>query len=197
MVTFRQIMRRLGIRAVPFYYVRELLPKHLPAAQGLLPDGFTFAEFGAREVEEIAAFREHGDEVTAPGLLENLSRGDRCLGILRGEEIVAFSWFSVERSRSELYTVFMGPGEAYLFNIYVKPTIRGQNLAVILRHRSYEVLREIGRDTFYSLTQVSNKPSWRFKQKLGAEKVLLGLYLSLFGKFEGRWILRRYPVSPA
>ncbi|MES2123339.1 MAG: GNAT family N-acetyltransferase [Gemmatimonadota bacterium] len=196
-VALRHILRRLGIRVIPFYYVRELLPASLSPGLRQLPAGFTFAEFGEREIDEIAAFREYGDEVTGPAPLENLRRGDRCLGIRRGDEIVAFSWFSLIGSKSELYASPLGPNEAYLFNIYVKPSIRGQNLAVKLRHHSYEVLREAGRTRFYSLTQASNKASWRFKQKLGAEKVFLGLYLSLFGLFKGRWILRRYPIADA
>ncbi|MEP6591261.1 MAG: GNAT family N-acetyltransferase [Gemmatimonadota bacterium] len=193
-VVIRQLLRRVGIRAIPFYYVRELLPAEIPAALTTLPEGFLFEEFGENEVEVIASFREHGDEVSAPGLLDNLRRGNRCLGIRRGEEIVAFTWCALDASRSELYASVMQPNEAYLFNMYVKPSVRGHNIAAILRYKNYEVLRSLGRDTFYSITQASNKASWRFKQKLGAEKLLLGLYLSLFGRFEGRWILRRYPV---
>ena len=43
---------------------------------------------------------------------------------------------------------------------------------MIMRYRCYETLRDLGRDTFYSVTITSNKPSWRFKQKLGANAEL-------------------------
>lgn len=55
-----------------------------------------------------------------------------------------------------------------------------------------EVLRDMGRDTFYSITESSNKPSMRFKEKLGARPVFLGAYVKLFRKWVLRRILRRY-----
>ena len=86
----------------------------------------------------------------------------------------------------------MEPNEAYLYDMYVKKAFRGRNLAPALRYKSYEVLKDMGRDTFYSITERSNTASFRFKQKLGAKLVFLGLYVEFFGKFRKRWALKRY-----
>lgn len=191
-MTLRYYLRRIGIHVTAFYYVKELLPRDIPRDLTALPEGFDFEVFGEREIAIIASFPEQGAPFTETYVLESLERGHTCLGVKHQGEIVGFTWFALDATHSKLHPAAMQPNEAYLFNMYVVPEVRGHNLAPILRFKSYEILRKMGRDTFYSITLTSNQASWRFKQKLNAQRIFLGLYVDFFGAFDSRWILRRF-----
>ena len=191
----RYYLRRFGIQLVPYYYVQERLPADLPASLTALPEGFEFARFGEAEIAELGRLPANDETASEALMRQRLQAGYSCLGMKHRGSIVAYTWFSLDTTQTRLYPAVLQPNEAYLFNMYVEPGHRGHHLAVIMRYRCYEALRDLGRDTFYSVTITSNKPSWRFKQKLGAARLFLGLYLQLFRKFEGRWIVRRYQHS--
>lgn len=193
----RRYLRRVGLRIVPFYYVREHLIEEIPDYLRTLPDGYEFSEFGESELEIISRLPGPAEHVGRQRLTESFERGDTCIGIKKDGEIVAFTWFALDKTHSDLHPVDLQPNEAYLFNIYVVPDYRGLNLASVLRFRSYQLLRDRGRDTYYSITIPSNTASWRFKEKLGAERLCYAVYLSAFERYHGRLILRRYPVKNA
>jgi hypothetical protein len=73
--------------------------------------------------------------------------------------------------------------EAYLTDMFTVEGFRGKNLAPFLRYKSYEMLKEMGRDTFYSISISFNTPAVRYKEKLEAKKVNLILLIQLFRKF--------------
>ena len=187
----RHYLRRVGFQLVPYYYVRERLPEDLPSSLTALPEGFEFARFGEAEIAELGGLPANDETASEALMRQRLQAGHSCLGMKHRGSIVAYTWFALDETQTRLYPVALQPNEAYLFNMYVEPDHRGHNLAVMMRYRCYEALRDLGRDTFYSVTITSNKPSWRFKQKLGATRLFLGLYLQLFQKFEGRWIVWR------
>ncbi|HET9064291.1 MAG TPA: GNAT family N-acetyltransferase [Gemmatimonadales bacterium] len=190
-VTLRGVMRRYGIRVADFHWVRERLPGEIPTHLTTLPDGLTFCLLDAEDISAITAFDAPQDEVDGDRLRQAFARGDVCVGIRRAGEILACSLCSLDETRNAMHPVAMKPNEAYLWMMYVRPGYRGQNLAVILRHRCYEMLRAVGRDTCYSITLTRNHASARFKQKLGAEKLFRAVYLRV-GRREGRWIVRRF-----
>jgi hypothetical protein len=189
----RALLGRLGIRITPFYWVKETLPPEIPAHLTALPEGFSCRELEHAEIAALEHYHDGQEGVNQHRMLQDVaSRGYRCLGILRDGEIMAFTSFSTDVSLSRFHPVALAPNEAYLFNMYVLTAARGHNLAGILRYRNYEVLRDLGRDTFYSITVASNTASWRFKEKLKARKVFFGLYVDLFGVWVLRPVLRRY-----
>lgn len=190
--TLAQYLRRKGIRVVPFHYVMELLPTDIPGPLTNLPEGFEYRLFGAADIATLAGFHDRGAPFTESTVRDCLERGYTCVGVIHQGELVAYTWFAVDAAPGYLYPVAMQRNEAFLFNMFVEPAVRGRRLAPILRYQSYKLLRTLGRDTFYSITLPANRASWRFKQKLNAQRMFLGVYVNLFGKFERRWILRRY-----
>jgi hypothetical protein len=157
-----------------------------------IPENFQFATFGLDDVMAISRMPERADYVYKKYVIENFIKGDLCLGIKCQGEIVAFTWVNLKKCHSKFYPAEMGSNEAYLYDMYVLKKFRCKNLATALRFKNYEVLRGMGRNIFYSITERSNAASFRFKQKLGAEVVFLGLYVEILGKFRKRWVLRRY-----
>ena len=184
--------RRVGILIQPFYYMKETLPAEFPEHLTKLPEGFEFSVFGRDDVMAISRLEERKGYVNERYVIDKLDKGDACLGVKRHGKIVAFTWYSLAQSDSHIYPVTMQKNEAYLYDMYVLKEYRGFNIAPILRYRTYEVLTSMGRDTFYSVTELSNSASRRFKQKLGAQPVLLGVYLRFVNKYRVRWVLRRY-----
>jgi hypothetical protein len=185
---------RVGIQVQPFYYMREALPAGIPEHLTKLPEGFEFSVFGRDDVLAISRLEERKGYVSEKYVVDNLNKGDSCLGVKHQGRIAAFTWFSLVGSGDGIYPVTMKENEAYLYDMYVLKAFRGSNIAPCLRYRTYEVLRGMGRDTFYSLTELSNSASIRFKRKLGAQPVLLGIYIGVFKKYRFRWVLRRFVV---
>jgi len=183
--------RRVGLLIQPFYYMSETLPAEIPEHLTELPEGFEFSVFGRDDVLAISQLEERKAYVNERYVVDNLEKGDACLGVKRHGQVVAFTWYSLVRSDSQLYPVTMRENEAYLYDMYVLKEYRGSNIAPALRYRNYEVLGRMGRDTYYSVTEVSNSASVRFKQKLGARPVLLGIYIRFIGRYRVRWVLRR------
>jgi hypothetical protein len=194
-VTLRYLMRRSGSRIEWFYWVREILPETIPAEYRTLPEGYRLEPLSDADFVTLGQYQDDGENASTELMRERARQGHTALGMKRGEKVVAFTWFALDRTQTLLYPRTMRPNEAYLFNSYVLPEERGHNLAVIMRYRSYLLLRELGRDTLYSITIKANTASWRFKEKLGAEKLFLVLYVCLLGKLEWRWYLRRYSLS--
>ncbi|MGB5203659.1 MAG: hypothetical protein WBN63_05670 [Eudoraea sp.] len=82
--------------------------------------------------------------------------------------------------------------EAYLFDMYTFEAHRGKNLAPYLRYQSYLMLKDIGRDKIYSITQYFNKSSKRFKKKLNARNLQLYINIIIFKKYQHHFVLRSY-----
>ncbi|MEO5800688.1 MAG: GNAT family N-acetyltransferase [Gemmatimonadales bacterium] len=194
-VTLRHLRRKAGMRLEWFYWVREMLPEEIPEAYRRLPDGFECVPLGDADFETLGRWQEHGENASPELMRERSRQGYTCLGIRRGGEVIAFCWFALDRTQSALHPMVMAPNEAYLFNAYVLPSERGKNLAAIMRYQCYVVLRDLGRDTLYSITLKDNLASWRFKQKLGAQKLFYAVYFCPFRGVEFRKILKRYPAT--
>jgi hypothetical protein len=69
---------------------------------------------------------------------------------------------------------------------------RGKNLAPYLRYKSYEILKELGRDKIYSASDSFNSPAIRFKEKLNAKKLKLILFVKIFNRIQWSFTLKSY-----
>jgi GNAT superfamily N-acetyltransferase len=190
--TIKQALYRRGIMATRFWWVREQLPDDLADPQASLPPDLAFRMLTEADLPQLLTFPSRGAPMAAEHLVEGFAKGGGCLGVVRGDTIVGFGWWFLDDTHTLAYPRRMAAHEAYLHNMYVLPEERGSNLAVRLRHRTYQLLAELGRTTCYSITEVANVPSWRFKEKLGAEKVSLHWYLGIRKRWHWRMTLRRY-----
>jgi len=190
--TITQALHRRGIDLLRYWWIRERLPAAISDDLVTLPEGLTFRILSEADLPELLTFPARGAPMEERHLTDGFARGDTCLGVVRGEEIVGFGWCSLDATHSNVHPATMAPNEAYLHNMYVLPELRGYRLAPIIRYRTYQLLADTGRDTYYSITVVSNEASWRFKEKLGAEKLLHGVYLGVRERWHWRVTLRRY-----
>ena len=191
LLIIRDYVAKLGIEIIPFYWMKETIPDKIQAHLDVDLNGYEFSFFGPEEIETICKLPErkffHEEHIT-----KVFNQGKKCYGAKYKGEIAAFTWFDLEESWTKCYPVTMKDNEAYLFDMYVLKSFRGKNLAPVLRYKIYAILKELGRDTCYSLTVCFNTPSIKFKEKLGAQFVFLGLYVNLFKKYRKRLVLKRY-----
>jgi hypothetical protein len=61
---------------------------------------------------------------------------------------------------------------------------RGRNLAPFLRYAVYEHLNRSGHTKLYSITEYFNTPAVKFKEKLGARQLKLGLCVRFFNRWK-------------
>ncbi|MEO8478156.1 MAG: GNAT family N-acetyltransferase [Gemmatimonadota bacterium] len=187
----RAALLRIGIRCSIFYWIEERSPRNDGAAIPPLPDGFRVRPLTADEVTTISRWEAEGAPIAGGEMHQHLAHHAKCIGLLRGDDIVGFSWYTLDRVTSGIWPVALQPNEAYLFNIYIRPELRGLKLAPILRHHTFGMLADLGRDTCYSITLAINKPSWQFKKKLGARKMFTGLHLERIGRWHRSWVIKR------
>lgn len=191
LLVIRDYLKKWGIEITPFYWMKEIVPDKMPAYLEADLRDCAFSFFGLEEIEAIGRIPER-EYIGEERVIDIYNKGKKCYGVKYCGEIAAFTWFDLEESDSKFYPTPMKKNEAYLFDMYVLKAFRGKNLAPILRYKVCSILKEMGRDTCYSVTESFNTPSLRFKEKLNAQYVLLGLYINLFRKFRGRWVLKRY-----
>lgn len=115
-----------------------------------------------------------------------------CFALRIEGEIVASSWCNLQRCHDQLSSFPLERDEAYLCNAATLDTFRGMNLAPYLRFQMYKYLRQTGRTKLYSITEFFNTPAIKFKEKLGAQPLKLGLQLKISHKHQFNVTLRTY-----
>jgi len=180
---------KLGFEVVPYYWFLEGANSvKAPGIKGNIAD-YVFNFLGPDDMKEIAKSDAGYSEAEYLAFLE---AGEKCLGIINGDKIAAFMWISLNECKFRSITIPMKSNEAYLWNMFTMESFRGKNLAPYLRFKSYEILREMGRDTLYSISLYFNSPAIKFKQKLNARFVKLGLFIRLFSKLKWNMTLKTY-----
>ncbi|MBE7420193.1 MAG: GNAT family N-acetyltransferase [Ideonella sp.] len=183
---------RLGIEAELFFVTAEGV---MPAGEPIRIDSrYSAGWAGPDDIPELVRV-----EPGTPAALcaERLRSGLRCFAIKDGARIVAKMWCEMDECRDPGWRRRLDDDEAYLFNAYTDPSLRGQNLAPSMRQQCYAALRAIGRTRVFSCTDYTNTAARRFKRKLGAIDEVLCLRLSRAGGAGRTWVLRRWPRRPA
>ncbi len=186
---FRNILSRIGMEFRPYYWVQEGLTNNgPPLIEGDKAD-YTL-EFLGRDDMIIIGTRADGYNTGI--LLENLKEGKKCISLKYKGEIAAFMWIDFDVCNFTPHFIRLKNNEAYLFSMYTMHEFRGKNLAPYLRYKSYECLRKLGKDTFYSVSEYFNYSTLKFKKKLNAKNLKLILYIELFKKFRRSITLRKF-----
>lgn len=188
--TFQDRLARVGIKVFVFYLVEERLDESLQHSFETGFERFEFTPLGSHDMQVIAKlpYRSSSKE----DLLKKLASENICFGLKHQGQLAAFTWADLRECHDKMIRFPLRDNEAYLFDAFTFGQFRGRNIAPYIRYQCYKALNAIGRDTFYSLSELLNTPSIRFKQKLGARFIKLFLYVELFGKLCRSWKLRDY-----
>jgi GNAT superfamily N-acetyltransferase len=184
----RYVLTKIGIDFSPYYLFQEGINViKMPEIKGMDTD-YSCELLKPEDMKEIGAINYAG--FSEEKLLAFLKAGEQCLGIKHNTEIVAFMWMNYNELNYKSTVIHLKENEAYLWFMYTRDSYRGKNLAPYLRYKSYEMLKRIGRDKLYSVSDYFNSPAVTFKKKLNAQKLKLILFVQLFGKVRHTYILK-------
>lgn len=187
----RYLFISIGIEISPFYWTLEdindpkvLEPKHNST-------GYMSEFFGPAEMKQIAKLaKNHPEDM----LLSRLKEGKLCYGLKYNGQIASFCWFDLDECNYKGHRHPLAKDEAYIFGGYTMKHFRGINLAPSLRYNSYNVLKKMGKTRLFSVTQMTNTPAIKFKRKLNATFLWMGVYVNVFNKISRTFIIRSFDL---
>jgi hypothetical protein len=174
-------LRYAGIHIIPYYLTQERLNREIKPNVNPELGTVTVSLLSPPEMEAVYAYLESKGLAVSRATLAKQSC--ECFVLKIKDEIVASSWFKLHCCHDRLLSFPLKKDEAYLCNAATLNSYRGKSLAPFLRYEAYKYLEQIGRTKFYSITEYFNTPALKFKEKLGAKQLKLGLCI----RFLNRW----------
>lgn len=182
---------KIGLRITPYYVVQEgIFGRGFPSLEGER-DGYRIRFLVEGDMKAMSGLR--GGSVPQEQLNQRLKDGHCCIGLMYGDEMVAFNWANPNESSGDLSRFPLHKDEAYLYDMYTIPAYRGKRLAPYLRYQSYRHLSRKGMTRLYSISDALNTPSIKFKKRLSARFVKLGVSIKLLNRREYNIVLRQLP----
>ncbi len=151
-------------------------------------EGFETGYLDASDMALVSARGWHEKEF----YIQKLAAGHKCFGVKKDGRLAAFTWADFDEFSFTAERFRLKPGEAYLYDMWTFEEFRGQGAAPLLRYRFYEALRRMGVERMYSTTDYFNTPSRKFKAKIGARNVKLGLFIEIYNKYRWTFEVRQY-----
>lgn len=139
-----------------------------------LPEPYTWAWAGPEEID----FLDRHPEATSPtAYARRAARGDRCLCIKQGTEIVGYRWVSLGiccvlcgfGPDMEISLFPLRPGQAYSYDLFTYRKYRGRGIATMLMKLLFRALQEEGVREVLSCVSTDNHVSLRLQMRLGAQ----------------------------
>jgi len=185
----RNRLAKIGFDFKPYYWVQEeVTPCKEPSIKG---DASSF-KIKYLDLEELTLISKNLPKQLAEEVIESFNKGQLCIGLEHNNEIAAYTFVELNDFIFNKKTYTLKSNEAYLLNMWTFHNYRGKNLAPFLRYQAYQLLKEKGIDTKYSITEYFNKSSIKFKAKLNSEHKKLMLSIILFKKFYWNFLIKNY-----
>ncbi|HWR72225.1 MAG TPA: GNAT family N-acetyltransferase [Nitrospirota bacterium] len=139
-----------------------------------LPEAYTWTWAGPEEID----FLDRHPEATSPtAYARRAARGDRCLCIKQGGEVVGYRWFKIHTGcilcgfgpNMEITPFPLQPGQAFAYDLFTYRMYRGMGIATLLNNLLYHALREAGIKEILALVSTANHAALRLNLRLGAQ----------------------------
>jgi ribosomal protein S18 acetylase RimI-like enzyme len=196
----RQYARRFGWRAALF----DLLYRQAQRLGGalvlvavvLLPDaiddlslenprGYAMGFLTAQQIERYAA--QLGSTFRPTDCDEALAQGDRCYGILDGDRLISFGWYSSQPTRwDDALTIHFDPRYVYMYKGYTDPAYRGQQLHALGMAQATLAWAKEGFLGLVSVVEANNAASLHSCYRLGYKAFGRVYAARLFGAMRAR-----------
>ena len=185
----RNRLAHIGIDITPYYWVQEEEePCKEPVIKGNAED-YVVKYLTKEDVQLIAG---QVPKILGDELVKGFNNGQLCIGLEHEKNIAAYTFVELNDFTFNYRTFELKNNEAYLLNMWTFHGYRGRNLAPYLRYKSYQLLKEQGRDVKYSITNYFNKSSIKFKNKLNSKHLKFYLSIVLFKKYHWNFKLKEY-----
>ncbi|MBI3595921.1 MAG: hypothetical protein HY203_02065 [Nitrospirae bacterium] len=192
----QEVLTRLagiGIQIQPYYLVLEGL---FGSAKPEWESGFDEYSIGFlsnQDMKHVAALSGH--PASEDKLLLRLKEGKKCFAVQYQGEVIGYTWCDLEECNFIGLRFPLKENEAYLFDAYTSRSFRGRNIAPYMRYQCYKELDKMDKVRLYSITSLFNTSSMKFKQKLNAKPLKLGLFVELFKRWHFDVPLREYRIE--
>lgn len=185
---------KMGISVRPYYIYEERLSDVRISEWDGRFDAYELGFLDTQDMKVISSipFRNAS---SLGQLLLRLREGKRCFGMRDGDKLVAFTWCDFNRFNFESVCFDLAEDEAYLFDMYTLAAYRGRGVAPYLRYQIYRKLDLMGKRILYSVSDCFNTPAVKFKLKLNARIIELGLLVELFGKWRFNRRIKKYQAA--
>jgi hypothetical protein len=179
-----------GIKIQPYYLVLEQLDENINFSFEKEFEGYTCGYLTREEMEEVSSCRNWGH--SAEFYVDRMNIGQKCFGVKYTGSLAAFLWIDVKECNFKGKKFKLKTNEAYFYDQWTVEKYRGKKIASFIRLQCYRTLNREGRNVFFSISEVFNKPAIKFKQRLGAKNIKIGIYIELFKKYG--WSLKSIPL---
>ena len=159
----KRIVRRICFRSEKLLWARPLSSMIIPVRSSPSPQIKRFTE-ATPEFRRV--YQQFTNDV---GFAGRFVQGVSCDVAFVDGIPAGFVWLSrVDAEIGSLNaTLRLGEGDAYVMEVYVRPTLRGKGLAPIMTERLYPELCEDGYRRIVALTDLGNRPVFRLLEKRG------------------------------
>jgi len=176
---FKFLAMNFAVRLMPTgwkYWGNSILLKTSIGDSGpiSLPEPYTWTWAGPEEID----FLDRHPEATSPtAYARRAARGDRCLCIKQGSDVVGYQWAKLTAGcvlcgfgpLMEITLLPLKPGQAFSYDVYTYEKYRGRGVGTMLKNLLYQALREEGKKEVLALVSPDNHASLRLQLRLGAQ----------------------------
>ena len=185
----RNKLAQVGLDIRPYYWVQEeIFPCEEPIIKG---DVFRY-NVRFLNLEEIEELSKNLPKMLAQDLIVGIKNGQLCIALEYNNEIAAFTFVELKNFVFNRKAFTLKDNEAYLLNMWTFHSFRGRNLAPYLRYKTYQLLREQGRNSKFSITEYFNKSSIKFKKKLNSKNLMLIMSIVIFKRYYWNFLIKTY-----
>lgn len=184
---------KVGIGIIPYYVILEGLFNNTLSHLETGFDEYEIGFLGPEDMKTIASIpgRNHKEEK----FLSRLEKGNLCFGVKHHSQLAAFTWCNLQESTFKGCALPLKDDEAYLFDAYTLMPFRGKGIAPYMRYQMYKEAAKLGRNKLYSISDIHNTPSIKFKKKLHARFVEKHVFIRLFNKWTFNMSLKKYKTK--
>lgn len=177
LVSILSLLVRLAPTGRKFFQRTILLRKTMVAAERFsLPEGLHWVLAGPSEIARIDA---HAEATSRTAYRRRYDRGDSCVCLVKGSEIVAYRWivrgkaclFCGFGSRYEIRFLPLKRNQAFLYDLYVYAAHRRNGYGILLCRVIFNLLKDEGIDEVFCLADPENASVIRMDLRLGFEAV--------------------------
>lgn len=166
--------------------VERSLDEPLPPVEARLP--VTLGLLQESEVDEYVAFRPEAEPAE---IRRRLQAGQLCFVARHEGRLVQIAWAAIGRARIDYLAreVALAPDQAYCYESFTAPDVRGQNIAAARSVFMQQVLRQADYRRLVAVIMPENKRAFRPAEKAGYRRVgmlrtfWLGPWRWHFGRF--------------
>jgi GNAT superfamily N-acetyltransferase len=127
--------------------------------------------------EEIAFMDTHPEAVMPTAYPRRAAHGDRCLCLMKGEELVGYQWISFRSGCTwcdalpswAIPFLPLKATQAFVYDLYAYKQYRGQGLGKLIRGLSLGILKEQGIEEVLSLARFDNVIALKLRIRTGEE----------------------------